>query len=289
MGNEKINGITLIQAGHLSTNPLQKGIIQTIAKESAVLEVLPFIDIQGNSLGYIQETDTGEVGFRDVNETYNHSNPTNVRKAEDLTRLGSTVLVDRFIHTTQNINDVRATATEAKAKAIANEFTRTFFKGDTSIDPLSFDGLDKRVTDKQVLDAQGFQLHTGLLHHLLDKVEGGADIIFMNKRTRRKLTAIFASQSAYVEMSQDAFGRPIQKFADVRIAVVDDIYLEDDSIYAVKFGMDGGIQGIQAGGLQAVDNGLRGVIYETLIEWYVSILDGNPNGFARLKGFDLNA
>ena len=51
--------------------------------------------------------------------------------------------------------------------------------------------------------------------------------------------------------------------------------------------MDAGIAGIQAGELQAVDNGLRGTMYETLIEWYVSIVDANPKGFARLTGIVL--
>ena len=35
-------GITLTEASYLTSNPMKKGIIQTIARESAVLEVLPF-------------------------------------------------------------------------------------------------------------------------------------------------------------------------------------------------------------------------------------------------------
>lgn len=281
-------GITMAEASKLIETPLKKGVIETIARESAVLELLPIVNINGNAYSYVQETATGEVGFRDVNTDYSHSAPTYTQKTESLKRLGSKVEVDRFIELTQNIHDVRAEATQSKAKAIANEFTRAFFKGNASTSSQKeFDGLDVRITGSQVLDKDSsgaVELTAEHIHELLDAVQGGADVLFMNKRMRRKVTAMFASQGAYIQAGQDTFGRPQQYFGDVRIAVVDDAILEDNSIYAVKFGMDAGVVGIQAGELQAVDNGLRGTMYETLIEWYVSIVDGNPKGIARLKG-----
>lgn len=284
-------GITMTEASKLIETPLKKGVIETIARESAVLELLPIIGINGNAYKFVQEDATGSVGFRGINADYDHSNPTYVEKTEALTRLGSKVEVDRFIELTQNIHDVRAEATASKAKAIANEFTRTFFNGNKTVNALEFDGLSVRTTQVVSGLAEGVatELSADLLHQLLDAVQGGADVLFMNKRTRRKVTSLFASQGSYIQAGQDAFGRPQQFFGDVRIAVVDDALIADNAIYAVKFGMDAGIAGIQAGSLQVVDNGLRGTMYETLIEWYVSIVDGNPKGFAMLNGFKLTA
>jgi hypothetical protein len=286
-------GITLHEANIIIEEPLKKGIIETIVRESAVLELLPFVDINGNAFNYIQEDTTGSVGFRDVNVDYDHENPTHVSQTETIKRLGSKVEVDRFIALTQNIHNVRAEATASKSKAIANEFTKTFFTGNATDNPLEFNGLDVRLVESQVLDKAVDEVKAPLtavmVHELLDTVQGGADVLFVNKRTRRKLTAMFGGQGAYIQAGQDAFGRPQQFFGDVRLAVIDDAYITDDSIYGVKFGMDAGISGIQAGGLQAVDNGLRGVLYETLIEWYMSIVDGNPKGFARLTGIDISA
>ncbi|MDF2010202.1 major capsid protein [Priestia megaterium] len=280
-------GITMPEAMKLIETPLKRGIIETIARESTVLELLPIVGINGNAFSYVQETSTGSVGFRAVNEDYNHTNPTHTQKTEKLRRLGSKVEVDRFIELTQNINDVRAEATSLKSKAIANEFTRVFFKGNSGTNDLEFDGLDIRMLPEQEVDADGAELNADHVSHLLDLVQGGADVLFMNKRTRRKMTALFSNQQSFIQAGQDAFGRPQQYFGEVRIAVVDDAYIPDNSIYAVKFGQDQGISGIQAGELQAVDNGLRGTMYETLIEWYVSIIDGNPKGFARLKNISL--
>jgi hypothetical protein len=281
--------ITMAEASKIIDTPLKKGIVETIARESSVLELLPIIGINGNAYSYIQEGEMATVGFRNVNESYTGANPTYVPKTEHLRRLGGTVEVDRFIELTQNIHDVRAEATASKSKAIANEFTRVFFKGNASVNALEFDGLDVRVLAEQEVDGLGAELNPELVAELLDKVMGGADVLFMNKRTRRKMTALFQGQNAYIQSGQDAFGRPQQYFGDVRIAVVDDSFIADNSVYAVKFGQDAGIAGIQAGELQAVDNGLRGTMYETLIEWYVSIIDGNPKGFARLKNFVLSA
>lgn len=275
------------QADIITNTDLQVGVIQTIVRESAVLELLPFEYIKGDALAYIQNTDLGSVGFRKVGESYELGDGEYESNTERLTRLGALVETDRFIHATQNINDVRAEETANKAKAIANTFTNTFFNGDITKDSNSFNGLINRVTEQQTLDAVGYGLHTGLLHHVLDMVDGGADVLFMNKRTRRKLTTIFASQTAWVHEGQDAFGRPIQFFGDTRIAVVDDYFLPNNDIYAVKFGMSEGVTGIQAGDIVVEDNGLRDVSYQTLVEWFPSIVVGNPNGVARLHGLTI--
>ncbi len=281
-----MSGITLTEANKLTGNAMQKGIVQTIARESAVLEVLPFETIFGATYGFIREESTGGVGFRAVNEDYVHANPTNSEHFEELRRLGSKVEVDRYIELTGNLNNVRAEATVSKAKAIANHFTQTFFHGDSSVNPMEFDGLNKRMDATQAIDASGFPIHTGLIHQLLDKVMGGANVIFMNKKTRRKVNELFMAQKAFIEPSQDAFGRPVQRFGDVRIAVVEDMYLPDNAIYAMSLGPDA-VTGIQAGEITAVDNGLRGTTYETLIEWYVSIVVGNPYSVAKLTGFTI--
>lgn len=278
-------GLKLSEASNLMKTPLKSGVIQTIVRESAVLELLPFVNLQGNAYSFAQESDAGTVGFREVNTDYDHTNPTYQTKTENLKLLGSKVEVDRFNELTQNIHDIRAQATIVKSKAIANEFTRVFFKGDSSVNHTEFDGLDKRANDKQIVDAQGFQMHTGLLHQVIDKVDNGASVLFMNKRTRREVTSLFMAQNTFINTSQDEFGRPQKFFGGVRIAVVEDSVIPDNSVYAVQLGGDTGVSGIQNGELSVVDNGLRGTTFETLIEWYVSIVDTSPTSFAVLKNF----
>ena len=92
-----MSGITLVEASKLIHTPLKKGIIETIVRESAVLETLPFVDVNGASYGFIREESDGGATFRAVNEDYVVQNPTNSSHVELLKRLGSKIEVDRFV------------------------------------------------------------------------------------------------------------------------------------------------------------------------------------------------
>src|SRR5690625_5710626 len=65
--------LTLPEAAKLSTDVLQRGVIETYARNSAVLELLPFMDIEGNSYRYNQEETLPGIGFRGVNEAFEES------------------------------------------------------------------------------------------------------------------------------------------------------------------------------------------------------------------------
>ena len=61
--------ITLAEAAKLSDDILLKGVIETIIKDSPVLQVLPFIEIVGNGLTYNREKTLPGVAWYDVNES----------------------------------------------------------------------------------------------------------------------------------------------------------------------------------------------------------------------------
>jgi len=46
--------LTLAEASKLSTDMLLQGVVETIVKESPILQQLPFIEIVGNGLTYNQ-------------------------------------------------------------------------------------------------------------------------------------------------------------------------------------------------------------------------------------------
>jgi hypothetical protein len=47
--------LTLAEASKLSNDILLQGVVETIVKESPILQVMPFIEIVGNGLTYNQE------------------------------------------------------------------------------------------------------------------------------------------------------------------------------------------------------------------------------------------
>jgi hypothetical protein len=287
--------LTLEQAAKLSTDTLQRGVIETFARTSPVLELLPFMTIAGNSYQYNQEETLPNVEFRDINQGYTESSGTVKQKQESLVMLGGDVDVDKFIaKTLGNVNNQRAIQTNMKVKKLSKQFTHTFFKGDKGANQLAFNGLDVRLAGDQTISAGSAALTLAKLHELLDMVEGGADALFMSKAMRRELQALLEGQTHYVQVGKDNFGRPIEFFGDVAIRTVEDDILpfnegvgtNEGSIYAVKFGAQEAISGLTNGGVMVEDLGEIDAkpVYRTRIEFYCGMADFHPKAAARLEG-----
>jgi hypothetical protein len=290
--------LTLVDAQVLSHDVLQAGVIETIVKESSVLSVLPFQTIEGNAYSYNVEKALPTVAFRQVNEAYTASEAQFEQRSENLVILGGDVELDRFIiQTLSNVNSQVAVQIAEKAKAIANTFTRTFFNGNKAVNTKEFDGLAIRIagTEQEIdgklpagLDKQGEdRAIVDKLNELLDAVRGGADALFMNKRTRRRILAVLQNSNHYVEQGSDAFGRPIQMYAGVPLLVVENEILADTDIYAVKFGVYTHVTGLTNGGVQVRSLGETSAkaVEVTRIEFFCGLAMYNPYSVGRLKDF----
>ena len=139
--------ISLAEASKLSTDILLKGIIETIIKDSPILEKLPFIQITGNSLKYNREKILPTVGwYAPVTGTWTQSEPAFEQCSASLCVLGGDADVDNFLKATRsNIQDLEAAVIELKAKALRNEFENTFLNGDSGVDANQPDGLYKTM------------------------------------------------------------------------------------------------------------------------------------------------
>jgi hypothetical protein len=123
--------ITLVEASKLSTDILLKGIIETICKESPILQKLPFIQIVGNSLKYNREkTLPTAAWYAPVTGTWVASPPTFEQCTAALYILGVDADVDNFLKATRsNVQDLEAACIELAAKAVRNEFENVFLNG----------------------------------------------------------------------------------------------------------------------------------------------------------------
>src|SRR3990172_2236401 len=68
--------LTLAEAAKLSNDVVLQGVIETVVKESRVLEALPFIEMVGNALTYNRENAMATAAFFDVGDTWTESTPT---------------------------------------------------------------------------------------------------------------------------------------------------------------------------------------------------------------------
>jgi len=221
--------LTLAEAAKLSNDMLVQGVVETIVKESPVLQRLPFIEIVGNGLTYNQEKTLPSVDFYDVGDTWVESTPTFEQKTAQLKIMGGDADVDNFLKSTRsNIQDLEAAVVELKAKAVKDKFEEIFVYGDSTANPKAFDGLRKLintgVAGSQVIamaDA-GATLTLAKLDELIDAVKGGKpDMLIMSRRSRRKLNALVRAAGGMMETDRDKWGNFIQFWDGIPIGVND--------------------------------------------------------------------
>lgn len=284
-------GLTLQESLQMTNDKLQAGVIETLALESKLLAVLPFMTIEGGGYSYNIETGLPDVGFRGLNEAYVPSNADRERHTEHLVILGGEAVVDSFqVEVHSDVNNLLAIETELKTKAIAHKFEQTFISGDSAVEVNEFDGIKKRVTASgnvlayDSLTGDGVTTLADHLDNLLDMVQGGADALIMNKATRRKLTRE-ARES--IEYTTNSFG--VQQYTYGGVPIIDveaEIMAENDEVFAIRFGEREAVAGLQSrSGVNVKPLGELGETpqIKNRIEWFVGLAVFNPYTVAYLQ------
>ncbi|HXG42140.1 MAG TPA: phage major capsid protein [Dehalococcoidia bacterium] len=290
--------LTLAEAAKLSNDLLLVGVIETIIKDSPVLQVLPFIEIQGNGLTYNQEATAPQAAFFDVGDTWSESTPTFEQKTAQLKIMGGDADIDNFLLATRsNLQDLEAAVVQLKAKAVRQLFEDTFVNGDATANPKAFDGIDRLCDASQTISmgANGGTLTLDKLDELIDLVKGGKpDMLLMSRRSRRILNRLARQAGGFLETDRNQFGQMVQFYDGIPIGVSD--YIADNqtvgtssdcsTIYALQFG-EGGVAGLTApGGLQVERVGSLESKDATRIriKWYGAVALFNRVKLAKLVG-----
>lgn len=290
--------LTLAEATKLSQDMLLKGVVETIIEESAVLRYLPFVQVVGNSLRYNQEASAGAVDFYSVGDTWNESAMTVTEVSTKLAILGGDADVDAFLQQTySDPNDLRALVVAAKSKSLARKFSDTFFNGDSAVNAKQFDGVKKLSAGTRTMNkgANGEILALDHLDELIDMIKPGAPhVLFMSKRTRRQLSSLRRASGSVLETSTDMFGKRVLSYDGIPVEVDDHIPDNEtlgtsndcSSIYAVQFGFQTGLCGLENGGIQVQPLGALETkdAWRTRIKWYCGLALFRKTAIARLEG-----
>ena len=291
--------LTLTEGAKLSNDMLLTGVIETIVKESPVLQALPFIEVVGNGLTYNRENTAPAAAFYTVGDAWAESTPTFTQATATLAILGGDADVDNYLRATRsNVQDLEAAVVELKAKAVRAKFEDTFVNGDASSDPKSFDGINKLTTAAQTVSmgVNGATLTLDKVDELIDKVvDGKPHMLLMSRRSRRKLTALSrGAGSGLLVSDRNEFGMMLDYYDGVAIGVSD--HITDDNragtstdtstIYALQVG-EGAVAGLTSpGGLVAERVGSLESKDATRVrvKWYVSIASFSTLKLAKLTG-----
>jgi hypothetical protein len=287
--------LTLNEAAKLSNDMLLQGVVETIVKDSPVLQQLPFIEIVGNVLTYNQEKTLPTIDFYDVDDTWVESTPTFEQKTASLKIMGGDADVDNFLKTTRsNIQDLEAAVVELKAKALRDKFEETFIYGEAS-GSKQFDGLRKLIdtttaSDQVIAMADtGATLTLAKLDELIDAVKGGKPVLLlMSRRSRRKLNALVRANGGMIESDRDNWGNFIQLWDGIPVGVNDwilDTHVltggvetattggECSTIYAFQMG-EGALCGLTSPGhitVEPIGSLETKDASRTRIKWYCSL------------------
>ena len=290
--------LTLAEAAKLSNDVLLTGVVETIVKDSPVLQRLPFIEIAGNGLTYNRENAAPAAAFFDVGDTWTESTPTFTQLTVTLKIMGGDADIDNFLLATRsNLQDLQAAVVQLKAKAVRQLFEQTFVTGDVTANAKSFDGLDRLCDPTQAVSmgANGASLTLDKLDEVIDTVKGGKpDLLVMSRRSRRSINKLARTSGSFLEAVRDDFGQMMQFYDGIAIGVSD--YIADNLtvgtstdcsvIYAFQMG-EGALAGLtSAGGLQVETVGSLETkdATRTRIKWYSSLALFNTLKLARLTG-----
>ena len=290
--------LTLVEASKLSNDVLLSGVIETIIKDSPILQSLPFIEIVGNGLTYNRENAAATAAFYDVGDTWTESTPTFSQVTAVLKIVGGDADIDNFLLSTRSsVQDLEAAVLQLKAKAVQQKFEDTFVNGDTSVDTKSFDGIDKLCDAGQTVSmgTNGATLSLAKLDELIDQLKGGKpDILLMSKRTRRTLNNLARASGSFLEADRNEFGQMMQFYDGIPVGICD--YISDaktvgtssdcSTIYTLRLG-EGALAGLTSpGGLQVERVGSLETkdATRTRVKWYVSLALFNTLKLAKLVG-----
>ncbi len=288
--------LTLAEAAKLSNDILLQGVVETMVKDSPILQELPFVEIVGNGLTYNQEKTLPSIDFYDVGDTWTESTPTFEQKTANLKIMGGDADVDNFLKATRsNIQDLEAAVVELKAKACRRKFEETFIYGDATANPKQFDGLrtliDTTTASDQVIaaGATGATLTLSMLDELIDAIKGGKpNMLLMSRRSRRKINALVRAGGGMMETDRDKWGNFIHLWDGILIGVNDwilDTHVVTDSvetattggtcstIYTLQLG-EGALCGLTSPGhltAEPVGSLETKDASRTRIKWYVSL------------------
>jgi hypothetical protein len=307
--------ILLAESAKLTNDVLLQGVIETILKDSPILQSMPFIEIVGNGLTYNRETALAAATWQaPLGDWTTNTAPTFDQLTATLAVLGRNADLDNFIKQTRsNIQDIESVVIELAAKSLRMEFERAFLYGcianylGMTGDANSINGLIKLIAtgtaSSQVIamGATGAALTLAKLDELIDAVMGGKpDLLLMSRRSRRKINALARAAGCNLEVGTGKLGEFAQFYNGIQIGVSDyvlDVHVLTGSvetavaagtcstIYAMQFG-EGAVCGATNGGIQVEPVGtLEGKdANRNRIKWYVSLVDFNIKKRAALIG-----
>jgi hypothetical protein len=313
--------ITLEQAKVGMADKVDQQVVDMFRRSSLLLDRMTFDNAispgtGGSTLvyGYTQLKTPSTAAVRAINTEYTPGEAIREEKTAKAVIMGGSFQVDRVIQSTSGAIDELVFQADEKVKAVSNFFTNAVINGTNST---TFDGLKVLLTGSSTEYTATADLTTSAnidsnYQHFLDEldefisgIDGGADMLIMNRKMLGKLRGI-ARRAGYFSSSRDDFGRVVETYNGITLMdagqyfngtnsvdIVADTPASSGSagtsdIYAVKFGLDA-FHGISPTGTKVVQTYMPnlmepGAVKKGEVELVAGVALKNTLKAGRMKG-----
>lgn len=292
-------------AESLSNNDLIAGVVEEIIDRDELFALIPFVRTEGKAYVYNREGALSEGQFIDVNAVVPEGASQVTEVTTKLRILAGDVDVDKFLaETMSDANAQKATQIAMKAKGMGRAFRRAMIQGNSTANPLEFDGLDKLTADlgaSRNLSAgdNGGAISLSMLDELKDKVPNGADAFVMRAGTWRAIKQLMraAGGNTAEHIQLENFGRKVPAFDGIPVIIND--FIPGDvkqgtatktcSVYACRMNEVDGLHGLYGGDTAGVRVEDLGTVQNkdatrTRLKWYVGMALKSTQSVAALRG-----
>lgn len=313
--------ITLEQAKVGMADKVDQQVVDMFRRSSLLLDRMTFDNAispgtGGSTLvyGYTQLKTPSTAAVRAINTEYTPGEAIREEKTAKAVIMGGSFQVDRVIQSTSGAIDELVFQADEKVKAVSNFFTNAVINGTNST---TFDGLKALLTGSSTEYTATADLTTSAnidanYQHFLDELDefisgldGGADMLIMNRKMLGKLRGI-ARRAGYFSSSRDEFGRVVETYNGITLMDAGQYFNGSNSvdivadtpasssaagtsdIYAVKFGLDA-FHGISPTGTKVVQTYMPnlmepGAVKKGEVELVAGVALKNTLKAGRMKG-----
>lgn len=297
-------GVLKIVAGKYSAEQTERAVLEYMADQDELFALLPWDSWNTNEVSWYR---TGALPTAQVVDPYGtiptgSTEGTLVRNKVSMIAMNVDVY-DFEVSATKTLIDRAQEKTLAASEAIVRKFKQLFVNGDSTANPLEFDGLRKWIDPSMVVatGTNGSPVSFELLDQLINKFTGSPpDAIIVHPRTYLSIKALL--RTAYTsppELMLQNFGRPVLTYDGVPI--LKNEYIPTNltkgtgtnltEIYAVRLGLNHVcgvyLEGMgRAGGVQIENVGRLPDVAATRfrLTWSVSIKVQNLWDVAKIEG-----
>lgn len=223
--------VTLLEAAKTGSDMFKAGVIETIIQESPEIELLPWMEIEGNALKTTIEDTLPNIQFRSVNSTYTRTFGTDTEEFWGTAILGGEVFIDNYLlKVTSNKRNQKAKQWMKAAKANSMRFGYEFWNGDGTSN--GFKGVKTLVaegkgqTSAMVVNGGTLTLDGLDIAYDLFRNQGGPDAALLNRTLRRKITSLARSSVtgvSLIDVGSDVFGRQVTTWNDCPLRITGDV------------------------------------------------------------------